>query len=49
MSTRAEKRAIKRAANAHVKKMVQLSSELKNCKLSDRVKIAWYIITRSGM
>lgn len=48
MSTRAEKRALRKAAGAHVEKMIRLSNELKSYKLSHRIQIAWYILTRSN-
>lgn len=48
MSTRAEKRAVKAAAKAHVKKMMRLADELKSMKLRDRLTISWYIIVRKN-
>ena len=48
MPTRSEKRAIKQAAEAHVKKMMRLADELKRLPLRHRIIISWYIVTRKN-
>lgn len=49
MSIREEKRAIKKADNIRVKKLIRLMTDIKNESLVSRIKICWYILIRSNM